>query len=291
MGVYCDRMLSDLQIRGYSKKTCKVYTWHMRHFVRFCDVTPNLISLEQVGDYQRHMVRVRKVSWSYFNQAVQAIRFFYKYTIPRGWNVAMIPYQKKRKLLPVVLSQEEIAALLDAAGNSKSRAILMAAYSSGLRVDEARHLQVADIDSDRMVLRVRQGKGGKDRYVMLSTTFLEGLRTYWREAKKKPTTWLFPGMRDNGEPIHERTIQKMVMDTAKAAGIQKRVTPHVLRHSFATHLLESGKNLRVIQKLLGHTSLNSTAIYTHVAKSEPTETRSPLDDLKPKPETAQKKRE
>lgn len=276
MGMYQDRMVSDLRVRGYSEKTQGNYGMHMRCFVRFCKAPPDQITLEDVGRYQRHLV-LREISWSYFNQAVQAIRFFFRFTLPRDWPIAMIPFQRKRKLLPEVLAVEEITALINAVTNIKHRAILETVYSGGLRVDEARHLQVTDIDSKRMTIRIRQGKGGKDRYVMLSVKLLETLREYCRAAKKMPKTWLFPG--DGEKPIHERTIQKVVKAIAKKAGIRKRVTPHTLRHSFATHLLENGTNIRTIQHLLGHRCLNSTAIYTHVAKNGPVETRSPLDDL------------
>lgn len=277
MGMYQDRMVLDMRVRGYSVKTQSVYAMHMRHFVRFCQRPPDVISLEDVGRYQRHLV-VRGLSWSYFNQAVQSIRFFFRFSLPREWNIAMIPFQKQRALLPEVLATEEVAALINAVGNIKHRAILETVYSGGLRVSEARRLQVTDIDSKRMTVRVRLGKGGKDRYVMLSVKLLETLRQYCREAKTMPKTWLFPGAGD--KPIDERTIQKIVKAVAMKAGIRKRVTPHTLRHSFATHLLESGTNIRTIQQLLGHRSLNSTAIYTHVAKNGPVETRSPLDDLK-----------
>ena len=279
MGMYQDRMISDMRMRGYSEKTQSAYTWHMRLFIKFCKAPPDRISLDDIVRYQRHLVD-RELSWSYFNQAVQAIRFFFRLSLPCEWKIEMIPFQKKRQLLPEVLATEEVTALINAVQNVKHRAILETVYSGGLRVSEARHLCVTDIDSKRMTIRIRQGKGGKDRYVMLSPKLLETLREYCRAEKKMPKTWLFPGTTGDTEPIHERTIQKIIKAMAKKAGIRKRVTPHTLRHSFAMHLLENGTNIRTIQQLLGHRSLNSTAIYTHVAKNGPVETRSPLDDLK-----------
>lgn len=192
----------------------------------------------------------------------------------------MIPFQKKKKSLPIVLAPEELKALLEEVTNIKHRALLETVYSAGLRVNEACCLRVEDIDSKRMAIRIREGKGGKDRYVMLSPKVLDTLRQYWRESKKKPVTILFPGRRGTDKPISDRTIQKIVTNAAAKAGIKKKVTTHTLRHSFATYLLENGTNIRVIQQLLGHKSLNSTMLYTHVAKNGVVGTRSPLDDLK-----------
>lgn len=281
---YQDRMVEEMQVRGLAEKTQKLYAAHMGYFIKFSEVPPGRITLESIRRYQLHMVE-RKLSWSYFNQAVQAIRFFFRFALPRDWRIEMIPFQKQRTLLPEVLATEEVTALINAVQNIKHQAILETVYSGGLRVNEVRRLRVTDIDSKRMTIRIQQGKGGKDRYVMLSPKLLETLRQYCREAKrtrpgKMPKTWLFPGVGNGDDPINERTIQKIVKKSAKKAGIRKRVTTHTLRHSFATHLLESGTNIRVIQQLLGHRSLNSTIIYTHVAKNGPIETRSPLDDLK-----------
>ena len=194
------------------------------------------------------------------------------------WSVEQIRYHKTGKKLPVVLSGEEVVALLDAATNLKHRAILMALYSAGLRASEAAHLRLSDIDSQRMMIRISQGKGRKDRYVMLSRKLLETLRRYGLE--RRPSPWLFPGQ-GSCKPISYKYVDRLFARAKNKAGIRKRVVPHSLRHAFATHLLEHGVNIRVIQRLLGHRSLRSTEVYTHVAESFVRDTQSPLDDLLP----------
>lgn len=278
MGKLQDCMDRELRIRGYAENTRKSYIGNMRCFVRHFMRPPDELTAEHVKEYQLFLTKEKQVSWSTFNVHVCAIRFFYREVLRVEWDVEHIPYQKRGRRLPVVLSCEEVRALLDVTTNLKHRTLLMVIYSAGLRPSEAVHLQLADIDSGRMMIRVDQGKGRKDRYVMLSERLLLTLRRYWREYQ--PTLWLFPGQ-DPSCPLTRGSLEKLFTRAKKKAGIQKPVTPHSLRHSFATHLLERGVNIRVIQRLLGHRSLRSTEIYTHVAETYVRDTKSPLDDLLP----------
>lgn len=219
----------------------------------------------------------RKISWSYFNQIVAALRFFYEVTLRRDWRIDPIPYARRTgRRLPVIPSPEEIVQFFTAIPNVKHRVILMTVYSAGFRISEALHLRPEDIDSARMVIRVRQGKGRKDRYVMLSPVLLAILREYWKIAR--PKTWLFPH-RYQDKPLTAGTLRVIVKKARVTAGLKKHVRTHDLRHAFATHLLEKGVNIRVIQKLLGHASLRSTEIYTHVSRTYLLDTKSPIDDL------------
>ena len=250
----------------------------MRCFVRHFMRPPDELTSEHVKEYQLFLTKEKGVSWSTFNVHVCAIRFFYREVLGVEWAVEHIPYQKTGRKLPVILSGKEICALLDATTNLKHRALLMTLYSAGLRPSEAVHMQLASIDSGRMMIRVDQGKGRKDRYVMLSERLLVTLRHYWREYQH--TLWLFAGQ-DPSCPLTRGSLDHLFARAKKKAGIRKRVSPHSLRHAFATHLLERGVNIRVIQRLLGHRSLRSTEIYTHVAESYVRDTKSPLDDLLP----------
>jgi site-specific recombinase XerD len=279
MGKFQDLMDRELRIRGLAENTRRSYLESMRGLVRHFMRPPDQITAEDVKQYQLFLTRDKRVTWSTFNVRVCAIRFFYRHALRVPWDVEHIPYQRTGRRLPVVLSGEEVVALLEAATNLKHRAILMTLYAAGLRTSEAVRLKPADIDSQRMMIRVAQGKARKDRYVMLSDTLLETLRRYWRE--RRPTPWLFPGQDPTG-PLTGGTVERFFADVKNRAGIGKRISPHSLRHSFATHLLERGVNIRVIQKLLGHRSLRSTEIYTHVAATYVRDTRSPLDDLLPK---------
>jgi site-specific recombinase XerD len=239
---------------------------------------PDQLTAEDVKQYQLFLTRDREISKSTFNVYVCALRFFYRYVLPVDWQVEQIPYRKGGRTLPVVLSGEEVVALFDAVTNLKHRAILMTLYSAGLRASETTHLRLEDIDSKRMMIRVHEGKGRRDRYVMLSAKLLETLRCYWLESRPDP--WLFPGQ-PTCKPISYRSVDRIFARAKQKAGIRKSVAPHSLRHSFATHLLERAVNIRVIQRLLGHRSVRSTEIYTHVADSYVGDTASPLDDLLP----------
>lgn len=279
MGKFQNLMDRELRIRGMAENTRESYLEKMRCFVRHFRRAPDQLTAEDVKQYQLYLTKDRRVAWSTFNVHVCAIRFFYRHVLRVAWNVEHIPYQRTGRRLPVVLSGEEVIALLNAATNLKHRAILMTLYAAGLRTGEAVHLRLEDIDSKRGMIRVNQGKGRKDRYVMLSEPLLGTLRDYWRE--KRPAPWLFPGQ-DPSRPLTRASVENLFARAREKAGIRKRVSPHSLRHSFATHLLERGVNIRVIQRLLGHRSLRSTEIYTHVAASYVQDTKSPLDDLLPK---------
>jgi site-specific recombinase XerD len=231
--------------------------------------------LAEVRAYQVHLVS-RGVSWDGFNQAVCALRFFYGVTLGRSAMVERIPYARKLRHLPVVLSTDEVARFLAGVPNLKHRMALTTAYAAGLRVSEVVRLKIADIDSARMLLRVEQGKGGKDRYVMLSPRLLAMLRRYWRA--EKPCHWLFPG-HNQSRSLNPSVLQGACRAARAAAGFDKPVTMHTLRHSFATHLLEAGTDIRTIQVLLGHNDLSTTTRYARVATTTIGSTQSPLDRL------------
>jgi integrase/recombinase XerD len=278
MGKYRDIMTKELKIRGYSPKTQENYLRCMRDFVKYHMKSPDELNIEDIKDYQLHLVESKKVSYTVFNQSVCAIRFFYKNALQKDWEIKHIPYQKRRKKLPDVLSKEEVQSLINAVEHIKHKAIIQTIYSAGLRLQEAISLTYRDINSTRMSIRIREGKGKKDRYVMLSDRLLLTLRRYWKESKVKPYKYLFPG-RDPSKQMHPRSVQYLVEQAGKKAGLKRKATPHLLRHSFGTHLLEDGVNIRIIQLLLGHRSLRTTEIYTHVAKNYINITPSPLDTL------------
>jgi len=278
MGKYHDMMSKELKIRGYSKKTQENYLRYMRDFVKYHMKSPDELNIKDIKDYQFHLVESKKVSYTVFNQSVCAIKFFYKNALQKDWDINHIPYQKRRKKLPDVFSKEEVQSLINAAENIKHKAIIQTIYSAGLRLQETINLTYRDINSTRMSIRIIEGKGKKDRIVMLSDRLLLTLRRYWKESEVKPYRYLFPG-RDPSKPMNPRSVQYLVDQAGKKAGLKIKATPHVLRHSFGTHLLEDGVNIRVIQLLLGHGSVRSTAIYTHVAKNYINVTRSPLDTL------------
>lgn len=273
------RMQSDLRIRNYSPSTTRLYVAHVARFAIHFGRSPSELGAEEARAYVKHLVEEKQVSWSYYNQVVSALRFLYKITLERPEIITCLPRPRHERRLPTVLSPEEIVRLLDSVGNPKHRLLLLLAYGAGLRVSEVVGLRVADIDSDRMTIRVRQGKGRKDRQVMLSPVLLEELRAYARWSR--PTDLLFPGQKA-GRPLTTRTLQRACQKAAEAAGLTRdgrRITMHTLRHSFATHLLEAGTDLRVIQTLLGHRSVSTTQIYTHVSTDRLRSIVSPVDRL------------
>lgn len=276
MGQFRDRMDQDLQIRGYSEHTRRSYLYCVQEFVRHFKRPADQLTPWHIRDYQIHLTRDLKVSSSRFDQVVCALRFFYCTTLKRNWNVQQIPYQKQPRKLPYVLSCEEVSALFGQVRNLKHRVILMSIYAGGLRVSEAVHLRVGDIDRSRMLVRIDQGKRRKDRYVPLSPLLLTVLGEYCKV--KDPTQWLFPG-RPVTQPLCRMSVHKVIQKAKDAAHITKPVSAHSLRHAFATHHLEAGTNIRVIQLLLGHRSLRSTEIYTHVARNILGSAASPLDAL------------
>jgi integrase/recombinase XerD len=270
------RMIQDMQLRTFAPGTVSVYVNCIARFARHFGKSPELLGPEDVRAYLLHLIEQRRPSWSYYNQNLHALRFLFNVTLGRDWVLEHIACPKQPKRLPVVLSPNELTRFFAAIAGLKYRAVLMTAYAAGLRVSEVAALRVEDIDSHRMVIRVQQGKGRKDRYVMLSPKLLELLRTYWKAAR--PRTWLFPG-RDPNRPITASAVIKACRRARRAAGLEKRVTVHTLRHSFATHLLEAGTDLRTIQVLLGHHSPRTTAVYTHVSPAAVRSTTSPLDRL------------
>jgi len=269
------RMIDDMTIRNLSPATQRSYLHAVAKFSRHFGRAPDTLGLGEVRDFQVHLV-AKGVSWGALNQTVCALRFFYGVTLGEATVPERIPYARTPRKLPVILSADEVVRFLEAVSSLKSRAALTTAYAAGLRASEVAGLMIADIDSARGVIRVRHGKGAKDRDVMLSTQLLGILRAYWRLAR--PQRFLFPG-RDENRPISPTVLHAACRSAVEAAGLSKRVTLHTLRHSFATHLLENGADIRVIQALLGHSNLSSTARYTHVAAHIIRATPSPLDRL------------
>lgn len=270
------RMLEDMGIRNLAENTQSAYLQQIAAYSRYFNRSPDQLGPEEIRTYQLYLMEVRALTPSSICVATGALRFLYKVTLKRSWAVEEIPMPKRPRKLPEILSPEEVMNFLNAITNHKHRAILMTAYAAGLRVSEATHLKVTDIDSQRMMLRVEQGKGMKDRYVMLSPRLLDVLRTYWKSAR--PTRWLFPG-EVPGQPITREAVGLACQKARRDSGITKPVTPHSLRHAFASHLLESGANLRTIQLLLGHRSLATTARYLKVATTTVCATTSPFDLL------------
>ncbi len=269
------RMTEDMTVRNLSPATQRSYISAVSKFSRFFGRSPDQLTLEDVRTFQVHLV-AKGISWPGLNQIVCALRFFYGVTLRRDEIPERISYARQPRNLPEVLSAGEVVRFLEAVPSLRTRVALTTAYAAGLRASEAVSLKVANIDSGRMVIRVQQGKGGKDRYVMLSAQLLGILRTYWRLAR--PKDWLFPG-RDPANPIEVNVLHAACRSACTASGLTKRVTVHTLRHSFATHLLESGTDIRIIQVLLGHSGLSSTARYTHVSSGLIRQTDSPLDRL------------
>ena len=270
------RMIEDMKLRNFAPRTVQVYVERVATFAKHFGKSPERLGPAEIRAYLLFLVREKRASWSYYNQALCALRFLYRVTLGKNWALEGIPCPKAEKKLPVVLSPDEVVQFFEAISHLKHRAILMTAYAAGLRVSEVVALRVDDIDSRRMVIRVRQAKGRKDRYVMLSFRLLEILRGYWKAAR--PTGYLFPG-NDPDKPLTTRAVHQACQDARQAAGLGKHVTVHTLRHSFATHLLEAGTSIRVIQFLLGHRNLKTTAIYTHVSAATLEATQSPLDRL------------
>ena len=270
------RMTEDMTVRNLSPATQRSYVHAVAKFSRYFDRSPDQLGLEEIRTYQVHLV-AKGISWPALNQTVCALRFFYGVTLGRAELPERIPHAREPRKLPVVLSADEVVRFLEAVPGLKSRTALTTAYAAGLRASEAVHLKLSDIDSGRMVIRVEQGKGSKDRYAMLSAQLLTILRGYWRLAQ--PCHWLFPG-RDDSKPIDPQVLHAACRSACKAVGLAKRVTVHTLRHSFATHLLEAGTDIRIIQVLLGHNNLSTTARYTRVADTTIRSTTSPLDRLR-----------
>ena len=270
------RMIEDMRVRNLAPNTQRIYVDRVAKFAQYFGKSPHLLGPEEIRTYQVYLTRQKNASPSALNQAVCALRFLYRITLGKTWLIEHIPYAKKPRALPVVLSRDEVSRFFECIPNLKHQAIVMTAYATGLRVSEVLSLRVSDIDSQRMMIRVQQGKGRKDRYVMLSPHLLELLRAYWKVAR--PQGWLFPGRPPN-RPLTREMIHQVCTKASVAAGLTKRAHVRALRHSFATHLLEAGANIRVIQILLGHRSLRTTAVYTNVSRETVCATSSPLDLL------------
>src|ERR1700750_621483 len=275
------RMIEDMKVRGFSEKTRNDYIRNVRAFAAFIGRSPDTARAEDLRRFQLHQTQSGMQPPS-VNSAVSALRFFFTVTLDRpdlARRLTVVPYPRR---IPTVLSVEEVRLLLQAASAPKYKAAFATAYGAGLRVSEVVALRVGDIDSERMLLRIEQGKGRKDRHAILSPQLLERLREWWREGRRRgvllPGGWLFPG-RNPIEPLSTRQLSRAVHAAAEAAGIKKRASPHTLRHSFATHLLEQDTDIRIIQVLLGHAKLDTTALYTRVANTTIRAVTSPLDRL------------
>ena len=267
------RMIDDMTARRLSEATQKDYVRNVRNFTAFLGRSPDTATSDDLRRFQLHMAQQQVSPWS-INAAIVALRFFFTVTLERPDLVRPLRLVTEPRRTPVVLSPEEVARLLEAAPGLKYKTALSVAYGAGLRVSEVANLKVSDIDRERMTLRVEQGKGQRDRTVMLSPRLLELLRQWWKAAR--PQVWLFPGQNPIN-PLTPRQLNRAVTAAKDLAGISKRVSPHTLRHSFATHLLEQGVDIRVIQVLLGHAKLETTALYTRVAASTVRDVESPLD--------------
>lgn len=268
----------ELTLRRYSPKTHQAYLLHLKRFLGHFGAKTRTLTGDEIRAYFLHLIEDEGMSWSYQNQAISAIRFLYKQVLKRPDAVADLPRPvRERKKLPAVLSRGEVIRLFQAVRNLKHRAVLLVIYAGGLRVSEAVRLRVSDIDGERKRIFVRGGKGGKDRYTIIGEAALEALREYWRIYR--PAEWLFPGVRPD-VPISTRAIQMGFRKARERAGIRKDATVHTLRHSFATHLLEDGIDIRYIQELLGHEDVRTTQLYTHVGDPSMRRIRSPVDELR-----------
>jgi site-specific recombinase XerD len=281
-------MIDDMQLRNLTPATQRNYIHHVAALAKYYQVSPEHLDLEDIRQYELYLLNERKLAAETINGFVTAVKFLFQVTLEMPWSDAVFPRVRRPRTLPVVLSQEEVVQFFDHIPSLKFRAILMACYGAGLRVSEAVALKVSDIDSKRMLIRVEQGKGRKDRYAMLSPPFLEVLRLWCRAAR--PKEWLFPGWLA-GRHQTPSSVQHSCREAWLRSGLRKKVSAHTLRHSFATHLLENGTDIRVIQVLLGHSRIDTTAHYTAVSPQVVSHTLSPLDTLhrpqrpvyKPKP--------
>ena len=275
-------MLEELQRRNLSKLTAECYVRVVEEFSRYHHRAPDRLGPEQIRQYQAHLFTDRRLDANTVAQHLSALRFFFIKTLKRNWSVEETPYPKRPIRLPDVLSREEVERLIDSADSRLHRVWLLTLYATGVRREELVRLKVSDVDSARMVLHIHQGKGNQDRDVMLSPRLLEELREYWRWMNPKPQTYLFPGggrAHATDVPMSAKSVFHAVKHAARRAGLQKHVHPHTLRHCFATHLLESGADLRTIQLLLGHADLKTTSRYLHLSEARLKATPSPLDAL------------
>lgn len=268
------RMLEDMRMRNLARGTQELYVRAVANFARHFNKSPSDLGRDQVRQYLLHLIQERHVSWSTYNVSRCALLFLYRVTLGREDVVGNFPCARHRRALPVVLSGEELRRFFSAIRDPKHKALFLTAYGTGLRASELVSLRVEDIDSSRMLIRVQRGKGGKDRYVKLSPLLLRSLRDYYRACR--PRVWLFPG-RVGDKPMSSWGASRLADDIRREAGLAKHVNLHTFRHTYATHLLEAGADLRTIQVLLGHRSLSTTAVYTHVSQAKIDAAPSPLD--------------
>ncbi len=274
------RMLEELQRRNYSPTTIRAYLYAVEEFACYFRKSPDKLDQEQLRQYQLHLLHDCKLTVGTIVGRIAALRFFFVKVLRRPYRQIDLIYPKRPERLPTVLSQEEVVRLIDSANNLLDYAMLMTLYATGVRRAELIRLKVEDVDSQRMILHIRQGKGNRDRDLPLTPKLLTTLREYWRWMK--PTTYLFPGMVRNwraDKPITPKCVWSAVQDAAKRAGIKKRVSPHTLRHSWATHLLENGADLRTIQMLLGHVDLETTAVYLHLSRRHLQAVTNPVETM------------
>jgi site-specific recombinase XerD len=274
MGRLRDQMEMDMRLRRFSPKTIACYLACMKGVAKHFRKSPAELGDEEIRAYLYYLMEERKVSQSVLVQTYSALKFFFEKTLQKQWNAFRIPRCKQRRKLPGVLTREEVESILSATKNLKHRAILMTIYSAGLRIGEVTRLKVSDIDSGRMMIRVNEGKGLKDRYTLLGERNLEMLRRYWKTYR--PLEWLFPGRNASG-PVSTSAIQRVFKTSLAKAGIKKKASVHTLRHCFATHLLESGTDLYYIQRLLGHKSAGTTSVYLHITGKDIGKIKSPID--------------
>ena len=273
------RMLEELQRRNYSPATIRPYLYAVEDFARYFGKSPDKLSQEHLRQYQLHLINDRKLTVKTIVGRISALRFFFVKVLRRPYREIDLVYPKPPERLPIILSEEEVARLIESASTAFHRVILMTLYGTGLRREELCRLKVTDVDSERMVIHVRQGKGHKDRDVTLSPRLLEVLRAYWKW--RKPKVYLFPSYqrKRREQPIASKTVYYAVCEAARRAGIQKKVSPHLLRHSWATHLLERGTDLKTIQVLLGHVDLEATTIYLHLSQRHIQAVHNPIEVL------------
>lgn len=269
-------MLQEMQIRNYSERTITSYVHCIERLSFYYKKSPELLSIDQIKAYLQYCIKEKEESASTLNQIISAVKILFTDILHRPWEPLSLKRARGAKKLPVVFSKQEMTALFSSVKNIKHKVILITAYSAGLRVNEVCHLKIQDIDSDRMQIRINNGKGKKDRFTLLSANTLDHLRIYYKLYR--PRKYLFEGYVPS-HPISQRTAQHVFRKAIKLAGITKAVSFHSLRHSFATHLLEQGTNLRLIQQLLGHNSLRSTSVYLHLSRFDPKEVSSPFDTL------------
>lgn len=273
---YIQRMVGDMQVRNFAESTIDAYTYHVDKFCQYFGKPAEQLGPEEIREYQLYLVNEKKASWSSFNQAVCGLRFLYEVSLRRSWAVRHIPFGKRPKKLPVVLSNEEASRLLACIDNPKHRAVILTCYAAGLRLREATHLRLPDIDGTRQQIHICCGKGSKERLVPASPRLLDELREYWKLTR--PANYLFPGKTPD-VPLSSATVQKAYKLGLAKAGIKKPATPHTMRHSWATGMLEAGVDLLTISKLLGHSSFITTMVYLHVRRQHFDRSPSPIDWL------------